>query len=443
MHHAALDRAGADDRDLDHEIVEIGGFQPRQHRLLRARLDLEHADRVGALAHRVDLGILGRNVLHRQRAPAQPRDHVEAAADRRQHPERQAIDLEEPQRVEVVLVPLDDGAIRHRRVLDRHHALQQVARDHEPADVLRQVAREAHQLVGHRDEPNDRRIGGLEAGLANALVPHLAAVPPREHAGEPIDLREIEPERLADVAHRALRPVGDEGCRQRRAVAAVLGVDVLHHLLAPLVLEVDVDVGRLVALAADEALEQHRHPRRVDFGDAERIADRRVRRRAAALAQDGFRPREGDDVVDGEEVGLVAELRDERELVLDQGAYFGRNAAAVAVRQAGFGQRAQVRGRRRAGRHDLLGILVAQLVQRERAAPRDGERFREQRRRVDRRQPRPRAQVPFAVGMKRVAAFGERFPEPDRGDGVLQRAPRARVHVDVAGGNLRQSARLR
>jgi hypothetical protein len=35
-------------------------------------------------------------------------------------------------------------------------------------------------------------------------------------------------------------------------------VEVLDDLLAALVLEVDVDVGRLVALAADEALEQQR-----------------------------------------------------------------------------------------------------------------------------------------------------------------------------------------
>ena len=35
-----------------------------------------------------------------------------------------------------------------------------------------------------------------------------------------------------------------------------LSVDVLDHFLAPFVLEVDVDVRRLVALAGDEALEQ-------------------------------------------------------------------------------------------------------------------------------------------------------------------------------------------
>ena len=85
-----------------------------------------------------------------------------------------------------------------------------------------------------------------------------------------------------------------------------LRVDVLDHFLAPLVLEVDVDVGRLVALPRDEALEQHAHARGIDFGDAERVADGGVRGRAAALAQDAARARERDDVVDGEEVGLVA-----------------------------------------------------------------------------------------------------------------------------------------
>ena len=68
MHHPALDGAGAHDGDLDHEIVEARRFEPRQHRLLRARLDLEHADGVGALAHRVDLGVFGGDVLQGERA---------------------------------------------------------------------------------------------------------------------------------------------------------------------------------------------------------------------------------------------------------------------------------------------------------------------------------------------------------------------------------------
>jgi hypothetical protein len=49
----------------------------------------------------------------------------------------------------------------------------------------------------------------------------------------------------------------DHGGAKARAVAAVLLVDVLDHLLAPLVLEVDVDVGGLLAL-----LEMNRSKRR-------------------------------------------------------------------------------------------------------------------------------------------------------------------------------------
>jgi len=157
-----------------------------------------------------------------------------------------------------------------------------------------------------------------------------------------------------------------------------------HHLLASLVLEIDVDVRRFVALLRNEALEQHREPRRIDLGDAERVAHGRIRCGAAALAQDVARARVRDDVLDGKEVRLVAELGDQRELVIDQLAHFGRRGVnrAVAAREARLGEPAQVRRRRGACRHDLFRIFVAELVQREHAALRDGDRLREQRRRV-------------------------------------------------------------
>ena len=42
------------------------------------------------------------------------------AADAGQHAEGQYVDLQDAERVEVVLVPFDQRAVRHRRVLDRH-----------------------------------------------------------------------------------------------------------------------------------------------------------------------------------------------------------------------------------------------------------------------------------------------------------------------------------
>ena len=54
MHRSALDRARADQRDLDHQVVEHPRLQPRQGGHLRARLHLEHPDGIGALQHLVN-----------------------------------------------------------------------------------------------------------------------------------------------------------------------------------------------------------------------------------------------------------------------------------------------------------------------------------------------------------------------------------------------------
>ena len=51
--------------------------------------------------------------------------------------------------------------------------------------------------------------------------------------------------------------------------------------------------------------------------------------------------------------------------------------------------------------------------------------------------------MPLAVRMERVAAFGERLLQADRRDRVLQRAPGADVHVDIARGDLRQAGLAR
>ena len=51
--------------------------------------------------------------------------------------------------------------------------------------------------------------------------------------------------------------------------------------------------------------------------------------------------------------------------------------------------------------------------------------------------------MPLAVRVQRVAAGGERRLQADRGQRVLQRAPRAGVHVNVARGRQRQAAGAR
>jgi hypothetical protein len=94
------------------------------------------------------------------------------------------------------------------------------------------------------------------------------------------------------------------------------------------------------------------------------------------------------------------------------------------------------------GGHDLLGVFVAQLVQREAAAGGHLERFFEQRGRIDLGQAQAAAQMLLGVGRHREAQFGEGFAQPDGGEHILQALARADMEVHVAGGYQRQAAVL-
>ena len=62
MHHVALDRSRPNDRHFDYDVVKTFRFHPRQGGHLRAALDLENADRVGALHDFICCGVIFRNV---------------------------------------------------------------------------------------------------------------------------------------------------------------------------------------------------------------------------------------------------------------------------------------------------------------------------------------------------------------------------------------------
>ena len=64
-------------------------------------------------------------------------------------------------------------------------------------------------------------------------------------------------EHLAHFADGAARAIADHGGGQGGAAVAVAPIDILDDFLAPLMLEIHVDVGRLAALGVEEALEQH------------------------------------------------------------------------------------------------------------------------------------------------------------------------------------------
>ena len=146
MHRAALDRARADQRDLDHQVVEHPRLQPRQGGHLRARLHLEHPDGIGALQHlvhrrlaqielgQVDLDAL---VLGHQ---------VDDVVQRREHTQPEQVELHQTDCRAVVFVPLQHTAILHPRPLHRAHVGDRAVADHHAAGVDAHVPRQVVDL---------------------------------------------------------------------------------------------------------------------------------------------------------------------------------------------------------------------------------------------------------------------------------------------------------
>ena len=301
------------------------------------------------------------------------------------------------------------------------------------------MARKAQDLGCERDQAQDARIFRRESRRTDALGIDLLTVPPLNALGEPVDVGEFEAERLADIAQGAPRSVADHGRRQRRTLASVLAVNILDDLFATLMLEIHIDVRRLVALLGNEALEQHRHPRGIDFGDLQAITDDGIGRRAASLTQDAARTRELDDVVYGQKERLIAQFGDQTQFVFDAVTHGPRDAGRPAHAGTSLRELTQVRRRRRVRRHDLFGVFVAQFLETEAAARGDLQRRGQQRLRIQFAQTRDAAQRTLAVRKQRETGGRDRRAQTNRGQDILQRTAAASVHMHIARGDARNT----
>ncbi len=125
--------------------------------------------------------------------------------------------------------------------------------------------------------------------------------------------------------------------------------------------------------------------------------------------------------------------------MLDERDDLFRHAVRPAAGHALLGQLAQVTCRRIAGRHDLVGIFVTQLVEREVDCLRNVYGFGEQLGRIHMCEDVERAQVAFAVRIQQETGLVDRDALANRRQRVLQDAARTAMHVYVTAGDQRQS----
>ncbi len=226
-------------------------------------------------------------------------------------------------------------------------------------------------------------------------------------------------------------------------LTAVARVDVLQHPLALAVREVDVDVRRLGALLAEESLEEELELDRVHRRDAEAVADRAVRRRAASLAEDPLAPREAHDVPHDQEVAREPELGDERELVEDLLVVPRGALPSPAFLCARLHQPFEVLVLAHPLRQREVRQPGLERLQPEGASVGDGHRVRETlfESAPARGELRMALEVPFAVGAEPRAHLVERRAMAQRREHVVRDAAARPGVVHVVGHHPRQALR--
>ncbi len=282
VHGAADDRSGAHDRDLHGQVVQVPGERAPEHLDLGPALDLEEPHGVAradpvvdGLVLEVDPRQVGR-LADSARAPP-PGDQVDALLDRREHAEREEVDLDEARVLARVLVPLAEHPALPGGRLEGDDLHEGAARDDHPAHVLRDVPGEPRDVLGQLAQqlPELGVAPVLELGERGDLVGEAGGRAVLGQLGKLLELPERQLERLADLAHGRLEPVSREGAYQSCMFVPVLLVDPQDQLLPDVAREVEVDVGNASERLVEEAAEEEVVLDRVDVREPDQVADDR------------------------------------------------------------------------------------------------------------------------------------------------------------------------
>src|SRR5580704_1305354 len=133
VHHFSNDGSRPDERDLNHEVVEVFWLEPWKCRHLGAAFHLEHADRIALLQRLINqLIVLWKFSEVDFLAPMVPYKR-EAILEDCHHAQAQKIYLDDTHVSAVFLVPLNDDSVRHRGRLQRDHAVERaLTHNHAP-----------------------------------------------------------------------------------------------------------------------------------------------------------------------------------------------------------------------------------------------------------------------------------------------------------------------
>ena len=216
----------------------------------------------------------------------------------------------------------------------------------------REMAGDPDQRRRHPSEvaPAGREIEPAEVGMGGEHLLQRLVLEDGNPAGDLADLTGGAAVHLGHLAERAAEPEAVVIRDHRGLGPGILPEDVGQHVIPFVPGEIQIDVGWVLPLGIEEALEEEPGAERLDVRDPEAIAHDRVGHRAAPAVGGAVL----DDVLHHQEVVGESLLADDAELEL-QPVASDRGDGAVAPLGAGVGEGAKppegLVGLRETGRH--------------------------------------------------------------------------------------------
>ncbi|VCU09306.1 hypothetical protein RHODGE_RHODGE_02480 [Rhodoplanes serenus] len=449
-------RARPVERHERHQILQPIGPHVDQGAAHAGAFHLEHADRLAARQHVVGLLVVDRDVGEID-VDATPPQQLHGGVEGGQRLQAEEVELHEARLLHPFHVELGDRHVGLRVAIERHQLVEMAVADDDAGGVRRGVAVEPLQLLGDREGARHHRLGvagrlKLRLSLDRLLQADGLGRVLRDELAQLVDLAVRHLQHAADVAQHAARLERAEGDDLGDVITPVALLNVVDHLAAAILAEVDVEVRHRHALGIEEALEQQAEADRIKIRDGERPGHHRAGPGAAARADRNAVPlRPLDEVRDDQEVAREAHAGDDAELVGEPLAIVllgvaGRAAMRrEALRQALGGTRPHGRllVQRLAGLGPVVGqdgLAGARAI---RAAPGDLDRRRQRLGEIgeQRRHLGPRLEAVLGGEMAPLG-LGEQPPLGDAQQRVVGLVIVGRGEERLVGGDQRHARRI-
>ncbi len=365
-----LHRTGAIEGHERNDVLEAVRLHRAQCLAHAGRFKLEHADGRALAEHCKGLFVIERQIV-RVDVAAGVADETRSPVDDRQRLEAEEIEFDEACRLHPLHIVLGGGKVRARIAVERRQLVERAVADDDPCRVCRCMAVKPLKLQRLFEQRRDAFIARALLAQSRLALDRLGkrhwigGIVGNELA-EPVNLRKRHADDAADIAKHRARLQFSKGDDLRDAIGAVFLLDVTDDFVAPVLAEVDVEVGHRHALGIEETLEQQAEPQRIEVGDRQRPGDQRTGARTPA-GTDGnpflFRP--FDEVGDDQEVTRKPHLADDVDLEFETIPIVGFRRCKLHPQQAFLQAFARLllefarfggdRSRRGAGRRRFLG----------------------------------------------------------------------------------------